>query len=127
MDVIATRRRLGSQTATVVFLAYTAIVWAGRIRNIVSDDELTDGAKSWRLLVAVLFLGRAAAVAVRWRDHTKLLAALCVWTIGYWLVRGTGMLIADESAGFKVVHTALTIGSVGLAVWAWPYRRTLKR
>lgn len=127
MDLAATRKRLRTETATVVLLAFTGLVWAGRIRNVISNDDLTSGAKSWRLLVAALFLGLAAAVIIRWRHHTKVLAVLCAWTVGYWLVRGTGMLIGDESTDFKVVHTVLTVGSVGLAVWAWPYRRTPMR
>jgi hypothetical protein len=124
---VATKQQLGTRLAPIVFLVYTGVVWLGRIRNIVSDDDLSGAARSWRLLVAALFLGLAAAVVVRWRDHTKILAVLCVWTIGYWLVRGTGMLIGDYSTSFKVVHTVLTAGSVGLAVWAWPYRKTPSR
>jgi hypothetical protein len=43
-------------------------------------------------------------------------------SVGYWLVRGTGILVADHDVGFKVVHTVLMVISIVLAMWAWRRR-----
>ena len=54
-------------------VAWTAVVWVGRIRNVVGDDELTAGARTWRLVVAIVFLMLAALVATLplglWQDR----------------------------------------------------------
>ncbi|MEC9449074.1 MAG: hypothetical protein VX857_01955 [Actinomycetota bacterium] len=104
-------------------VAWTAVVWVGRIRNVVGDDELTAGARTWRLIVAIAFLVLAALVATlplglwhrRPLGSTRLVAVFCLWTIVFWTVRGGGLLFADHDVGFKMVHTALALASIGLA------------
>ena len=104
-------------------VAWTAVVWVGRIRNVVGDDELTAGARTWRLIVAIVFLVLAALVATlplglwhrRPLGSTRLVAVFCLWTIVFWTVRGGGMLFGDHDVGFKVVHTVLALASIGLA------------
>ena len=106
-----------------VAVAWTAVVWVGRIRNVVGDDDLSGGAGAWRIVVAVVFLLLAALLATvalgRWHRRplgsTRLVAIFCLWTIVFWVVRGGGLLFADHEAGFKVVHTVLAIVSIGLA------------
>ena len=109
------------------FLVWTLFVWVGRIRDIVSDDDLSGGAMAWRLGAAVLFIVLAVAVLVARRlraaPATAILGALVVWTVGWWSVRGIGILVdGNHAAGFKVVHTVLMIVSIGLAMWAWVRR-----
>ena len=107
-----------------LLVAWTAIVWVGRIRNIVGDDTLADGDRAWGTVVAILFLVLAAVTATlplglwhrRPLGSTRLVAIFCLWTIAFWSVRGAGMLFADHEVGFKVVHTVLAGVSIGLAV-----------
>ena len=104
-------------------VAWTAVVWVGRIRNVVGDGELTAGARTWRLIVAVAFLVLAALVATlplglwhrRPLGSTRLVAVFCLWTIVFWTVRGGGMLFGDHDVAFKVVHTILALASIALA------------
>jgi len=106
-----------------IAVAWTAVVWVGRIRNVLGDDDLSGGARSWRIVVAVVFLVLAALLATvalgRWHRRplgsTRLVAVFCLWTIVFWAVRGGGLLFADHDAGFKVVHTVLAVASIGLA------------
>ena len=51
-----------------LLVAWTAIVWVGRIRNIVGDDTLADGDRAWGTVVALLFL-MLAAVMSAWLHH----------------------------------------------------------
>ncbi len=50
---------------------------------------------------------------------------LALWTILFWLVRGTAILIDDHDASFKAIHSALMAVSLGAAAWAWSTMRTL--
>lgn len=118
--------------AIPVFLTWTVVVWVGRIRNIAGDEDLSAGGRAWRLGAAVLFVVLALAVVVARRRavssaNTALantfLGALVVFTVGWWSVRGVGILLdVDHDIVFKVVHTVLMIGSIALAVWAWGRR-----
>ena len=47
---------------------------------------------------------------------TRLVAVFCLWTTAFWGVRGFGMLFGDHDAGFKLVHTALALVSIALAL-----------
>ena len=104
-------------------VAWTAVVWVGRIRNVVGDDELTAGVRAWRLIVAIAFLVLAGLLATlplglwhrRPLGSTRLVAVFCLWTIVFWTVRGGGMLFGDHDVGFKVVHTILALASIALA------------
>ena len=107
-----------------LLVGWTAIVWVGRIRNLVGDADIAGGARAWRIVVAVLFLGLAAVVATvplglwhrRPLGSTRLVAIFYLWTIAFWSVRGAGLLLGDHEAGFKVVHTVLAGASIALAV-----------
>ena len=89
-----------------LFLGWTVFVWAGRIRN------------GGSVLLAGAFLA-LAAVAL-WRRGWWI-TALVVWTIGVWAVRTPQILLDDQSAGFKVVHTVLATVSIALAISAQRY------
>ena len=100
-----------------VLIGWTVFLWLSRSRNVVNNDELTAGGQAVRIVVVIIFLALAAAAAVGlWRKQMALVAVFLVWTIGYWLVRGTGILIDSEfSIGFKVVHTVLMLVSLILS------------
>ena len=57
------------------------------------------------------------------------LVALCVWTLWVWITRMWNILGQDQSAGFKIVHTILAIGSIafGLAAGSIGYRALRSR
>jgi hypothetical protein len=110
----------------LTLVGWTLFVWVTRIRNIIGDDELAGGERAWRLGAAVLFVVFALALLVvrsfAADRTTVVLAPFVVFSVGYWLVRGTGILIADHDVGFKVVHTVLMVISIVLAMWAWRRR-----
>jgi hypothetical protein len=116
-----------NRLAVPLLLGWTLFVWIGRIRNIVEDGELSGAGRAWRLGAAVLFVVFAAVVFLARRRRspqaTALLGGLVVWTIGWWTIRGVGILLdGNHDAGFKVVHTVLMIVSIALAMWAWTRR-----
>ncbi|MEY2453076.1 MAG: hypothetical protein QOD92_2650 [Acidimicrobiaceae bacterium] len=84
----------------IAFLAWTAFVWAGRIRN------------GGSVLLAVSFLA-LAAVALWQRG--RWITALVVWTIAVWAIRTPQILVADHPVAFKIVHTVLALVSIALA------------
>ena len=99
-----------------LLVAWTVFLWLSRLRNVLADDDLTTTGRIVRVLVVAAFVSLAAFATVGMlRKQVLPLVVLTIWTIGYWLVRGTGILIGDWSISFKVVHTALMITSLGLA------------
>lgn len=102
-----------------VLVAWTVAVWVSRLRNVLTNDDLTSGGRVLRVVVVIVFVSLAlAAVVSRLRKRwPQVLAVFLAWTIGYWLVRGIGILINGEySAGFKVVHTVLMAVSLSLCL-----------
>jgi hypothetical protein len=95
--------------AAVALAAWTLVIWAGRVRNV-----LADGGAAGDLIVpaGLLVLAVVALVAPR---RAWILAAV---TIGVWAVRLPLVLAHDHAAGFKIVHTVLAAVSIALAVWA---------
>ena len=109
------------QRDRVVLLAlagWTLLVWVGRIRNVVAS-EFEGWAFGWRLGVAVVFTlsGVLLAATVLTRSSLARPVAGCLALVGagWWLVRGTGILLAEYDVGFKVVHTVLATVTVGLS------------
>jgi hypothetical protein len=112
------------------FLAWTAFVWVGRIRNALTDADLVGADKVGPIVLAASFLVPAAVLAVAWvgslrtrrpleRWAAVLLVALAVWTTGLWVVRAVDIAaFGGWSIGFVVVHTVLAAVSIGLAAWA---------
>jgi len=99
-----------------ILIGWTVALWLSRLRNVLTNEDLTSTGRGLRVGVVVVFVALAAGAALGVRRKRLLpLAALVVWTIGYWLVRGTGILIGDWTISFKVVHTVLMVVSIGLA------------
>ena len=108
----------------LAFLVWTLLVWTSRIRNVLADDDLTTGGRTWRLAAAIAFVLLGVATAVEWRRGRlgRVLAVLVGWTVVWWSVRGIGIIVDDHDLGFTVVHTVLMVVSIGLAMWAWTRR-----
>ncbi|MDA3040333.1 MAG: hypothetical protein O3C27_12565 [Actinomycetota bacterium] len=115
---------------------WTLFVWGNRIRNIVRDEGWV---AHWRMAVAAGFVGAAACllVAVLLALSVKqsaveggvdvvrpLGSALAVVGSIWWIVRDLGILFADHSVPFKVVHTVLAVITLVLGVWVfWQGKR----
>ena len=106
-----------------VLVAVTVVVWVVRVVNVFGDDSLSGSARLWRLLVAgcfLVFAGLAVAVlSGRWTGHRlgspRLVAMFCLWTMVFWAVRSTGILLGDYDTEFTLVHVLLALVSVGVA------------
>ena len=107
-------------------VGWTLFVWVTRMNNIVQDDDLSAGGMAWRLGAAAFFVALAVALLVATRRSparvNAVLGVFVVWTIGWWSIRGVGILVDNHDVGFKVVHTILMVVSIGVAMWAWRRR-----
>lgn len=108
-----------------LLIGWSVFLWISRLRNVLNDDDLTSSGRAIRIGVVVIFvvLALVAAFGIL-RGSLRPLIVLIVWSFGYWLIRGTGILIGDWSAGFKAVHTVLMVVSMGLAGFAAGYVRS---
>lgn len=143
---IATARRLRARARFAIalvatFAVWTLFVWGGRIRNVVTADDLTTAGRAWRLgLAAVFVVGAVIVLGTLWAARgdvqvhrrpggsdrvvvpsslLRAVTALAVTTAIVWLVRGGGILLGEYDAGFKVVHTVLAVVSIALGAAAW--------
>jgi NADH:ubiquinone oxidoreductase subunit K len=91
---------------------WTLLIWTTRIRNILGDD----GHSSSELLVPLVLTVLAAFALADRRRGIRPLAAV---TVGLWALRLPFVLVHQHSAAFKLVHAALAVVSVVLAVAAW--------
>ena len=109
--------RLRAWPALAVLVGWTCFLWVSRLRNVVGNDELSDAGVAWRVGVVVVFVA-LAALAVAGRA----VPVLVWWTVGFWVVRGGGIILDDHDLGFTVVHTVLMAVSIGVAMWVWVTR-----
>ena len=112
--------RLRAWPALAVLVGWTVFLWVSRLRNVLGNDELSDAGVAWRVAVVVVFVALAALVAVEAGPWA--IPLLVWWTVGFWLVRGGGILLDDHDLGFTLVHTALMVVSIGAAMWVWQTR-----
>ncbi len=124
-------------------VVWTVAVWGTRIRNILGDDSLSGSDMAWRLAMSIglVLLGLATGLAlwnnrpqVRWcrvddeferlevpQSLRRVVSLLAVVGSVVWLVRGIQIGLADHPGSFKLVHSALALGTIGLswaAVWS---------
>ena len=107
----------------VPLLTWTFVVWISRTRNVLTNQDLEFIGVAWRLGAAGIFLALAAAVSgqlISGHQGVQSLKWEATWAIGFWLIRGTGILIdSNWSFEFKAVHSALmivTFAMVALAI-----------
>jgi hypothetical protein len=102
-----------------VFAAWTVFVWGTRIDNVVSD-----GGAAGALVIAagMALMGAAVGIAAFLRRPAAVatvVLALGGATVVVWAVRTPMILLdGDRGAAFKLVHAALAVISVGLALAA---------
>lgn len=106
--------------------AWTLVVWVGRVRNVIVDDELAGLDRAWRLALAVAFIVLATVVAAALVRFISLArassygvarrcaAALAWFGIVVWPIRALTILLDSYELGFKLVHTVLAVVTVGL-------------
>ena len=108
-------------------MAWTLFVWASRLRNIWIDEDLSAGGQLLRTLFAVVFLSFAVVMAHRLYVHRgieltpsdkRVLVLFVSWTVGFWLVRGVGIIVDDYTTAFTIVHAILMLISIGIALLA---------
>jgi hypothetical protein len=91
-------------------VAWTVLIWATRVRNI-----LEDGGSVPELLVPALLVVLAVAALV---DRSRALFLLVAATVAVWAVRVPLIVTRDHSAAFVAVHVVLAVVSVSLAALA---------
>lgn len=112
-----------------VFAAWSAFVWVNRITNAwAPDSDESTVAKIISTVTAVaLLVGACAAVAILVRARSRAFGVAEAWalrlfagaTVAVWAVRVPLILVAEHDVDFKVVHAALALLSVVLAVVTW--------
>jgi len=116
-------RNWASSRPEIALVVWTLFVWASRLRLVLTNDDLGGWDTTWRVGIVVLFtaLGLAAGWGVvrqpAWAWPA--MRALAVWSVGYWAVRGTAIMLDDHETSFLIVHAVLMIVSIGLAMWVW--------
>jgi hypothetical protein len=107
----------------VALAAWTLVVWPTRIGNIWRDEAMTGAEKAGGIALALAFTLLAGAVLVTlWRGAARAgrlaVGALAGVSVAVWLVRGTGIVLADHDLAFIVVHVVLGVVSIALATLA---------
>lgn len=125
--------------AVAAFLAWTAFVWVGRIRNAVTDPALSGWDLWGPLLLSLSFVvptvWLAAELVVSAARRTGApprfstgLAVLVVWTAGVWVVRAGDIVVGgDHQVGFVVVHVVLAVVSISSGALALVADRRSRR
>jgi len=76
--------------------------------------------------MAGIFVAFAVATAIEvWRHRGRplgdrgqvILSAFVIWSIGFWLVRGIGIIVDDHTASFTAIHTVLMVVSIAIALY----------
>lgn len=114
------KQLLGRISWIWVLIGWTVFLWLSRLRNVLNNDELSSSGRFIRVAVVVIFVSLAAAAvwALR-RNRPRVLDLFLTWTVGYWFVRGLGILIdRGYPVGFKAVHTVLMVTSLTLSYLA---------
>ncbi len=107
------------------FVVWTLFVWFTRLNNVFGDSSMTSSETARAAGIAGAFLVVAASIPMVAIGANRFLgnyvSIIAVVTILWWSVRLVTNLLADESLGFKVVHTVLSFVAVGLslAVLRW--------
>jgi hypothetical protein len=106
-------------------VAWTWFLWGSRIRNISGNETLSGTGQFVRILIAIVFLAFGFVIAVRmWQRRSDtftpadrtLLMVFVVWSVGFWLARGIGIIVDDHTVAFIAVHTVLMVISIALAL-----------
>lgn len=116
----------------VALAVWSLFVWGGRFRNLIVEPgglgDLT-GAQRWSLAGSLIFgllaVATLAALAAARRFTVIPATALAVLGIVVWVYRGVVILGRDYSVGFLVVHTILSVISIGLGLWYLRSRQSL--
>lgn len=102
------------------FVVWTLFIWFNRLKNVLGDNELSTNEMITASVIAAAFLALAASIpmvavgARRFLD--RYVSIVAIITAAWWTVRLFTNLLGDENAGFKVVHTLLSIITIGLGV-----------
>ena len=116
-------RRLSARGPGSFLVGWTLFLWASRLRLVLDMEDLDAWGATWRVGTVVIFTAMAVVSGyglIRRTDWvSRSLVVLVGWTIVFWLVRGTSIIIDDHDLGFIIVHTVLMVVSIAAAVWVW--------
>jgi hypothetical protein len=100
--------------AALAFAGWTAFVWITRIRNAARDGE---SVLPYALSIAFLVLA-IGILGTLGRDRRWVLG-LAALTVVVWPIRIIDIAASGHSIGFVVVHVAIGVTSIALAVLAY--------
>ena len=112
----------------LAFVSWTVFVWINRLVNAWSSDTEGTSGKVVSTVIAAVLLGLAVAATVvlvrTWKGSlsagaARMLQAFAALTIVVWAVRVPLIVFADHAVGFKVVHAAIGLVAIALAVGVW--------
>lgn len=98
---------------------WTLVVWATRLR-IASSDAETSWTDWARILVSLIFGLILAALAISLRRGARnkwgaaAMIGFALWMVIVWVPSLVGVLAGDQSSAFKLVHSALAMGSLAV-------------
>jgi hypothetical protein len=113
--------RTSARVAAVLAGLWTAYVWTTRIVNAAGDTQISDTTRTlaYLLSASMLVLAAGAVGSVFTGRALTLVRVFVGWTVAVWAVRIPQILLAEHPVGFKVVHAALGLLSIGLAAWLY--------
>lgn len=120
----SSKRGFAPKLSVAVLVLWTLFVWVGRLRNLAAADGGFATASRWSLVGSIVFVSLAVLVGFGLvlknssRVTAGIVAVLALVTIGVWIVRAIGIVLADHSWPFIAVHCLLAVVSIGLALWA---------
>ncbi|MCU0312121.1 MAG: hypothetical protein MUE36_14395 [Acidimicrobiales bacterium] len=121
---MARRRWFG----VLALVGWTFFVWGNRLVNAWGSDTEGTGDKVVSTVLALAFFGLAAAATVvlvrTWRrpltvGAARVLQVFAALTVVVWAVRVPLIALGDHEVGFVVVHAAIGIVAIALAVGVW--------
>jgi hypothetical protein len=119
--------------ALAALVAWTVFIWLNRLANAWGSETESTTDKVVSTVLAGVLLGFALAglvVLVRsWSTPltvgwARVLQGFAGLTVAVWVVRIPQIFLADHELGFKVVHAALGIVAIVLAVAVWRTTRS---
>ncbi|HJP15558.1 MAG TPA: hypothetical protein QF762_01150 [Acidimicrobiales bacterium] len=106
-----------------VLTIWTVFIWVNRVRNLISDSEVTSSEKIWVFIISGIFFFLAlislTLLVGFWKKYgsgtARFAAIFGLGTSAFWFIRGVGILFASHhDFGFKFIHLGLALVSIFL-------------
>ncbi len=111
---------------------WTLVIWSTRLR-IASSDAATGWTDWARIVVSLVFGLMLVTLAINLRRGARnrwgaaAMIGFALWMVVVWVPSLVGVLAGDQSSAFKLIHSALAMGSlaVGALIGGLARRETL--